>query len=138
MPDPTTGLLSTVVQTLDEHGTRWHQLEDDAVTFRITLERATHDFFVTTNDELGLVSCLVAIDPRVPDARRIAVAEAIVRINGKLGVGHFELDFDDGELCWRCTADVEGGLFTSAMMDALLAVAFGGDEPALAVAAAEV
>lgn len=60
------------------------------------------------------------------------------------------LDFDDGKLSYRQTIDVEGGLFTMTMVEnliqaalwscdrylgALMAVAFGGDEPVCAVAA---
>lgn len=152
MSSPTTGLLSTVVASLEEHGTTYHLLEDGCLCFQIAWDRGTHQFLVSTNEELELVTCVVTVGPRVPDDRRLAAAEAVTRINSKIGVGHFELDFDDGELKFRLTIDVDGGLLTARVVDcmvqgglwaceryvgALMAVAFGGDEPVLAVAAAD-
>lgn len=152
MSAPTTALLSTIIASLDEHETSYQLHGDDALAFRIGWEHATHDFFMAANDETGIVSCLVPFGPRVPDARRVAVAEAVARINPRLGVGHFELDFDDGEIRYRSTVDVEGGLFVTTMVDnmvqaaiwaceryvaPLMAVAFGGHEPVVAVAAVE-
>ena len=151
MSTPSTGLLATVIETLAEHDTSYHVVGDDVVTFHVASERATHRFLVMTDDGSGLVTLTVQFGPRVPDARRVAVAETIARINPGLGVGHFELDFDDGDLRFRITTDVEGGFLAGTMVDnmvraalwsceryllALMGVAFGGDEPAIAVVAA--
>lgn len=150
MSTPATGLLSTVVETLDAHATTWQPLADDALTFRLAGSGGLHHFVVTTDDATGIVTLYVPFGPYVPDLRRVAVAEAIARVNRALGVGHFELDFDSGELRFRATIDVEGGLFVQTMADnliraalwscdhylpALLAVAFGDVEPVVAVAA---
>tara|TARA_B100000609_G_C17115290_1_gene381950 strand:- start:22 stop:444 length:423 start_codon:yes stop_codon:yes gene_type:complete len=46
-------------------------------------------------------------DP-VPEARLAAVAERMMRINMRLSIGHFELDFDDGEARFRTAIDLDG------------------------------
>jgi hypothetical protein len=38
---------------------------------------------------------------RVPENRRAAMAETLLRINYQLRLGTFEMDFDDGELRFR-------------------------------------
>lgn len=146
------GLLATVTASLEEHDTRYEVVDDGCLRFEIAWERGTHQFFISTHEDLGLVTCVVTLGPRVADARRVAVAEAVTRINPKLATGHFELDFDDGEVSYRQTIDLDGALLTGRMVQcmvqgalwscerytgALLAVAFGGDEPVLAVAAVE-
>lgn len=42
---------------------------------------------------------LVSLIPlQAPEHRRLACAELVARINVRLGLGHFDLDFNDGEL----------------------------------------
>ncbi|MBX7099513.1 MAG: YbjN domain-containing protein [Myxococcaceae bacterium] len=47
-------------------------------------------------------------DGAVPDGRRAAVAELLMRLNCRLNVGNFELNFDDGLVRFRTGLDVEG------------------------------
>ena len=150
MSTPVTGLLSTVMEALEAHDTRYQRVGDESVAFRIRDTNVTHDFFISADDETGLVTLYAPFGPHVPDARRVAAAEAIARINSRLATGHFELDFDDGELRFRSAIDVEGGLLSTLMVDnlvrsalwaceqycaPLMSIAFGDAEPAVAVAA---
>ena len=48
------------------------------------------------------------------------VAEFITRANRGMRIGNFELDFDDGEVRYKTSLDVEGGDLTSKMIDNLL------------------
>jgi hypothetical protein len=53
---------------------------------------------------------LVGIVPgRVEAAQRAAVAELLMRLNLRLQVGNFELDFDDGQVRFRTAIDFGGG-----------------------------
>ena len=52
----------------------------------------------------------------VGTARRVAVAETMTRINFRLRLGTFDLDFDDGEMRYRTGCDVEGGELTQHMV----------------------
>ena len=59
------------------------------------------------NDDTDLVSVLSNYDSNVPADRRTAMAEALSRINTRIPLGNFELDFEDGEVRFRVSADVE-------------------------------
>jgi hypothetical protein len=55
-----------------------------------------------------------------PPEKMTAVAEFTSRANRGMRVGNFELDFDDGEIRYKTSIDVEGGDLTSKMIDNLL------------------
>jgi len=42
-------------------------------------------------------------------ARRGACSELFARINAKIGIGHFDIDFSDGELVYRTAVPVAKG-----------------------------
>ena len=48
------------------------------------------------------------------------MAEFITRANRGMRIGNFELDFDDGEIRYKTSIDVEGGELTHKMIDNLL------------------
>jgi hypothetical protein len=49
-------------------------------------------------------------DSFVPEDRRMIMADFITRANYGLLVGNFEMDFDDGEIRFKTSIDVEGTL----------------------------
>lgn len=52
--------------------------------------------------------CFYSICPiQAPEDKRMAIAEFIARVNYTLTVGNFEMDFDDGEIRYRTSIDVE-------------------------------
>jgi hypothetical protein len=52
----------------------------------------------------------------VPENRRLAMAEFLIRINDILNVGNFDMNFDNGEISYRTSIDVEGDRLTSPMI----------------------
>lgn len=92
------------------------------------------------------------LDVNVPPKRRQAMAEFLTRANYGLVIGNFEMDFNDGEVRYKTSIDVEGDRLTSAlikqmvyinvlMMDrylpGIMSVVFGNADPAQAIAAIE-
>ncbi|BAY20851.1 hypothetical protein NIES2100_05950 [Calothrix sp. NIES-2100] len=51
-----------------------------------------------------------------PITKRLTVAELITRINYSLPIGNFEMDFDDGEIRYKTSIDVEGSRLDSALI----------------------
>lgn len=51
-----------------------------------------------------------------PEDRRQAVAEFITRVNYGMIIGNFELDYDDGEIRYKTSIDVEGDGLTPALI----------------------
>lgn len=89
---------------------------------------------------------------RVVAESRLVVAEYITRANYGLRIGNFELDFSDGEVRYKSSIDFEGEQLTGNLirntiypavelldtyLSGLMKVAFGGVEPALAIAEIE-
>jgi hypothetical protein len=92
------------------------------------------------------------LDVHVPSNRRQAMAEFLTRANYGLGIGNFEMDFNDGEVRYKTSIDVEGDRLTSALikhmvylnvltmdryLPGIMSVAFGNANPAQAIAAIE-
>ncbi len=56
----------------------------------------------------------------IPEHQRMTVAEFITRANYGMIIGNFELDFEDGEVRYKTSLDVEGGTLTSEMIRQLV------------------
>jgi hypothetical protein len=56
----------------------------------------------------------------VPAEKRMDIAEYITRANYGLILGNFEMDFDDGELRYKTSLDVEGITFTAELLRPLI------------------
>ncbi|MBO0349876.1 YbjN domain-containing protein [Phormidium pseudopriestleyi FRX01] len=57
----------------------------------------------------------------VPEAKRLAIAEFITKANYGMMIGNFELDFQDGEIRFKTSIDVENDCLTSALIKNLVA-----------------
>ena len=55
-----------------------------------------------------------------PEEKRLAVAEFITRANSGMMIGNFELDFNDGEISYKTSIDVEGDRISSALIKRLV------------------
>jgi len=92
------------------------------------------------------------LDVNVPPNRRQAMAEFLTRANYGLVIGNFEMDFNDGEVRFKTSIDVEGDRLTSALikqmvyinvltmdryLPGIMKVAFGNADPAQAIAEIE-
>lgn len=80
----------------------------------------------------------------IPEAKRLAVAEFLTRVNYTRYLGKIEMDLDDGEIRSVATVTVEGSQLSQAMIDSLenaahfnldgaypgiMAIAFGDETP---------
>ncbi len=57
-----------------------------------------------------------------PEDRRPAVAEYITRANFGLLIGNFEMDYDDGEVRFKTSIDVEGDRLSTVILDHLVRI----------------
>jgi len=58
----------------------------------------------------------------VPAERRSAVAEFLTRVNYVMTIGNFEMDYDDGEVRYKTSVDVEGDRLSMVMARQLFAL----------------
>jgi hypothetical protein len=55
-----------------------------------------------------------------PDSKRLAVAEFLTRANSGMIIGNFEMDFEDGEIRYKTSIDVEDASLSSAVIKRLV------------------
>ncbi len=141
-------LMATVRKMLDASGYRYQQPSSETLTFTIRNEHATYNLFFAVQVTKSLVQLMSNYGSNAPASRRIAVAEALSRINTVLGLGNFELDFADGDIRFRVACDVEDGVLSEKMTsnmlsctmycmerfhDALMRIMFAEIEPSVAL-----
>lgn len=56
----------------------------------------------------------------IPKEMRSPVAEFLTKANSGLILGNFELDYSDGEVCYKTSIDVEGDRLTPALIESLV------------------
>jgi hypothetical protein len=63
-------------------------------------------------DREQLVICAI-IPTNTPASKRLAMAELITRINDSVLIGHFDLDFEDGQVCFRVNTNYDSAMSVS-------------------------
>ena len=122
------------------------------VCTRVLARHAAYTVCFQAYKDEPTVVCTCEMPLRVPEADRLRAVDYLNRANWGLRVGAFELDPSDGEVRFRVSADVDDGAISAdrigRMLDAvvpvcdrycrgLMAVVFGGADPAVAIAEAE-
>jgi hypothetical protein len=145
-------LQDTVCRALEQMEWKYEITDEGWVAARVRGRQAAYDVRLRTDEDAEIVACYVSAGTLVPEERRNAAAEALTRANWGLRVGNFEMDYSDGEIRFKVSVDVEGGLLGHTMVQnmisagismqdryhpALMRVLYAGAEPAEAIAEAE-
>jgi hypothetical protein len=146
-------IMPVLRRALDEREWEYAALEDaGAIVCSVAAARTTYRIVAVADERYEQLAVYVVLPTRVPAPRRQAAGEFVARANYGLRLGNFELGFDDGEVRFKVSVDVEGSELTPVMVhtmlaagigtveryhDALLAVVFGEADPAAAVREAE-
>lgn len=144
----THALMDTVRSLLDGHGYMYQLLDVHTLHCALRNAHGLYTFYFTADDSRDFLRLIGSYGPYVPADRRPAIAEALTRINARIPLGNFELDFSDGEVRFRASLDVEEGLLSEKMVDnmlgftmgamerfhdALMRIAFGDGDPELSL-----
>lgn len=105
--------MATLLETASAFFTqeRWvFDTAKDAPVLRLGFEGKSGRWrcFLEAKEAMAQLVFFSVREGAVPDARKTAVAELLMRINCRLNVGNFELNFDDGLVRFRSGLDVEG------------------------------
>ena len=113
-------MLADVRAMFDSHGYQYEHL--DSRWCRLTMHGAKGFYRVwfSADDNTGFVRVFGSYGAAIPPERRSAIADTASRVNFTLVLGNFELDFSDGELRFRVSMDIEGGLFAKQVADNML------------------
>lgn len=126
---------------------------DDTILYlNVTGKSAEYRCVVRTIEDAEQVTFYSMAPIKVPEDKRLAVAEYITRANYGLRLGNLEMDYSDGEIRYKTSIDVEGGELTKVMiknlihanlstmdryMPGLMRVVYGGASPLEAVQSIE-
>lgn len=79
-----------------------YELDEEAQVVRVGIEAANVRWrCFAREDDSGRFVFVSLVPIKAPEARRPACAELLCRINSQLGLGHFDFDFNDGEIIFR-------------------------------------
>lgn len=119
-------LLDVVISCLEERKVKFGRYPSGpAVLFICHTPTAVHTCVISARENRSLLRCVLYVACRVPAEKRPAAAELFTRINYGLPLGTFEMDFSDGEICYRTGIDVTGGDLAPEMVGSLIAVTVG-------------
>ncbi len=111
------GQIFDVLRAILEEERIGYDIVDGRTALRFGFRTEQHAWVsVAEVHEAEQLLVLVGILPgRVEAAHRAAVAELLMRLNVRLQVGNFELDFDDGQVRFRTALDFGGAGATPAL-----------------------
>ncbi len=116
-----TGLFSTLIDYMEEEEWKYEILEGETIIRFHFKGRAGRLLCYGEVDEEKCWMIFYSYMPvNSPPDKMTAVSEFLSRANRGMRIGNFELDYDDGEIRYKTSIDVEGGELTSKMIDNLL------------------
>jgi hypothetical protein len=113
-------LQDTVCRALEQMEWKYDLTDEGWVAARVRGRQAAYDVRLRTDEDAEIVACYVSAGTLVPEERRTAAAEALTRANWGLRVGNFEMDYSDGEVRFKVSVDVEGGLLGHTMVQNMI------------------
>jgi hypothetical protein len=116
-----TGLFSTLIDYMEEEDWKYEILEGETIIrFHFKGSAGRLLCYGEVDEEKCWLIFYSYMPVNAPPDKMGQVAEFITRANRGMRIGNFELDFDDGELRYKTSIDVEGGELTGKMIDNLL------------------
>lgn len=116
-----TGIFSELIDYMEEEDWKYEILEGETIIRFHFKGRSGRLLCYGEVDEEKYWLIFYSYMPVNSTPEKMAdVAEFITRANRGMRIGNFELDFDDGEVRYKTSLDIEGGDLTSKMIDNLL------------------
>ena len=103
-----------LVDHFREHAFRFLQCDEQrSVTADFCSEVGTFRVVARVSEEDRLFHVFANLPIRIPEGARREVSEAMARANFGFKLGHFEMDWDDGELMFHASHLLSGGPATA-------------------------
>jgi hypothetical protein len=114
-------IFEAVVDYLTEDDWKFNVVkEDSALMLNFRGEAGSWQCFATVDEEKQWFTFYSILPSNVPDEKRPEITEFITRANYGLVIGNFEMDYNDGEVRYKTSIDVEGGELTPKMIENLM------------------
>ncbi len=116
-------ILDTAVAALNTDALPFTRLEGtDILATDWAGENGAWMCYVHAQERDGQLLIYSVATEAVPAERRPAVAEFLTRVNYYMAIGNFEMDYDEGEVRYKTSVDVEGDHLSVAMARRLLKI----------------
>lgn len=116
-----TGLFSSLIDYMEEEDWKYEILEGETIIrFHFKGRAGRLLCYGEVDEEKCWLIFYSYLPVNAPPEKMGPVAEFVTRANRGMRIGNFELDFDDGEIRYKTSIDVEGGELTDKMIDNLL------------------
>lgn len=116
-------ILETAIQFFTEDDWKFSRVEDKPLLSLIAHGRNSNlHCWAEAREEQEQFVFYSVCPIKVPEQKRLAVAEYLTRANYGLVIGNFEMDFSDGEVRYKTSIDVEGDELTPALVKNLVYV----------------
>jgi hypothetical protein len=142
-------MFETVKKFFDEDGWSYNQIEGEpALITGINAKNGKWKCIARVREQQVQFVFYSICPVNVPEKSRPAMAEFVTRANYGLIIGNFEMDFNDGEIRYKTSIDVENSELTPALiknlvypnvlemdryLPGIMAVTFAGASPSLAI-----
>jgi hypothetical protein len=114
-------IFETAVRFFSEDGWPFTQLEGKPVLrMGFKGDNGQWTCFAQAREEQRQCVFYSVCPTNVPEHKRMAMAEFLTRANYGLIIGNFEMDFDDGEVRYKTSLDVEGDHLSPALVKSLV------------------
>lgn len=116
----------------------------EVLSMAVSGDSGNFDCYAIADEELQIFQFISKAPVKVPENKRLLIAELLTRANYGLHLGKLEMDFEDGEVRCQTGIDVKGDRLTPALISrlvhrnvnlidlyfpALLKVIYGGASP---------
>ncbi len=117
LPSGTDQIYQLTIAFLTQEGIPFQEM-DDHLILRIPIngENGFWDCFVEAREQERQCLIYSVYRERVPQYKRLAVAEFITRANYGLPMGCFEMEFDEGEVRFRTSINIESERFSFGLL----------------------
>jgi hypothetical protein len=122
LPDPQERSLLSMVQEFFQQDGWDFQLFNRENVLKLAFQ-GKHDrwtCYAQTNEEHQHILFYSIFPEKASTKKRRAIAEFLTRANYGMTIGNFELDFNDGEIRYKTSIDVEGDRLTPALIKRLV------------------
>jgi hypothetical protein len=115
------GIFSRLIDFMEEEEWKYEILEGESVLrFHFKGSAGRLLCYADVEEEKDWLIFYSYLPVNTPTDKMATMAEFITRANRGMRIGNFELDFEDGEIRYKTSIDIEGGELTSKMIDNLL------------------
>jgi hypothetical protein len=115
------GIFSRLIDFMEEEDWKYEILEGETVLrFNFKGRAGRLLCYADVEEEKDWLIFYSYLPVNSPPEKMQVVAEFVARANRGMRIGNFELDFEDGEIRYKTSIDIEGGELTSKMIHNLL------------------